>query len=48
MILFVEETPAPRAKCLDTILCLDISESIVREGCLDTVKQTALDFVDGE
>ncbi|KAK7115958.1 uncharacterized protein [Littorina saxatilis] len=42
-----EEAPAPRAKCLDTILCLDVSESIVRGGHLETVKKTAMDFVDG-
>ncbi|KAK7478403.1 hypothetical protein BaRGS_00030328 [Batillaria attramentaria] len=33
--------------CLDTILCLDVSESIVQEGYLDDVKETALSFVDG-
>ncbi|XP_076443753.1 uncharacterized protein LOC143282123 [Babylonia areolata] len=42
-----EVVPAPRAKCLDTILCIDVSDSIVSEGLLDTVKKTAFTFVDG-
>lgn len=42
-----EVTPAPRAKCLDTILCLDVSDSIVKDGYLEAVKSTALRFVDG-
>ncbi|KAL8616661.1 hypothetical protein ACOMHN_031643 [Nucella lapillus] len=42
-----EEVPAPRAKCLDTILCIDVSDSIVSEGYLTTVKTTAMNFVDG-
>ncbi|XP_025076928.1 uncharacterized protein LOC112553731 [Pomacea canaliculata] len=42
-----EKQPPPRAKSLDTILCLDVSASVVENPGLETVKQIALKFVDG-
>ncbi|XP_071117058.1 uncharacterized protein [Haliotis cracherodii] len=38
--------PPPRAKSMDTLLCLDVSDSIGLSG-LEEVKQIANDFVDG-
>jgi hypothetical protein len=48
VVVVTETVPAPRAKCLDTILCLDVSESVVQAGDLELVKNTALRFVDGK
>lgn len=42
-----EKVPASRSKSMDTIICLDVSDSIVKDGQLEKVKKTALAFVDG-
>ncbi|XP_046572307.1 uncharacterized protein LOC124280416 [Haliotis rubra] len=44
--LVEEVTPPPRAMGMDTVLCLDVSDSIGLEG-LEEVKQIANNFVDG-
>ncbi|XP_046350647.2 uncharacterized protein LOC124131415 isoform X2 [Haliotis rufescens] len=41
-----DNPPPPRAKSMDTLLCLDVSDSIGLSG-LEEVKQIANDFVDG-
>ncbi|XP_070197060.1 uncharacterized protein [Littorina saxatilis] len=38
---------APKAKSFDTMLCLDISESMMQGGAFDQMKRTVLEFIDG-
>jgi Mg-chelatase subunit ChlD len=44
-----EEDPnhAPRAKSFDTVLCLDISDSMKEGGAFEAMKHTAMAFLDG-
>lgn len=47
MAVCLDNPPPPRAKSMDTLLCLDVSDSIGLSG-LEEVKQIANDFVDGK
>ncbi|KAK7476930.1 hypothetical protein BaRGS_00031789 [Batillaria attramentaria] len=42
-----DEVRPPKAKSFDTMLCLDISESMTKGGAFEEMKRTALAFIDG-
>nr|KAG5692196.1 hypothetical protein BaRGS_008742 [Batillaria attramentaria] len=43
----IDEVRPPKAKSFDTMLCLDISESMTKGGAFEEMKRTALAFIDG-
>ena len=43
-----DEVKPPKAKSFDTMLCLDISDSMKQGGAFEEMKDTVLAFIDGE